>query len=277
MKLTKVLIGLVIVALIGSASGLALAHKRRAAKSIINKIERRGTLVVAAGIFEPWVTCSTQGTLIGYEIDLAKKIAEDMGVEVEFVPVQWRYIQWGLLADQFDIIVSYGVNAERALRVNYSSPHQEFGISIVVNTKLTVTKLAELNRSSVTIAARKGATSQTFVENMFPQTTVLTFETAPEIQNAVVAGTAHAAAVYEPNQVEWLEDYPDTLYSPFEQTFDKIAGAIALRKGDADAVNFFNSWVATNKSNGWLQERHQYWFNTREWVDQIAADASQCQ
>ena len=277
MKLTKVLIGLVIVALIGSASGLALAHKRRAAKSIINKIERRGTLVVAAGIFEPWVTCSTQGTLIGYEIDLAKKIAEDMGVEVEFVPVQWRYIQWGLLADQFDIIVSYGVNAERALRVNYSSPHQEFGISIVVNTKLTVTKLAELNRSSVTIAARKGATSQTFVEKMFPQTTVLTFETAPEIQNAVVAGTAHAAAVYEPNQVEWLEDYPDTLYSPFEQTFDKIAGAIALRKGDADAVNFFNSWVAANKSNGWLQERHQYWFNTREWVDQIAADASQCQ
>ena len=276
MQTKKLFFGLTLVALIGSVSGFALAHYPAPA-SVIEEIQMRGALKAAASIFEPWVMCNTQGELIGYEIDVARKIAEDMGVEIEFVPTLWSYIQWGLLATQFDIIASYGIDAERALVVNYSSPHQEFGIALVVNTALEVTTLEELNSADVTIAARRGATSQAFIEKMFPEATLLTFETDAELEGAVVRCTAQAVAIYEPNQVKWLEDYPDTLYSPFAQTFDKVAGAIALRKGDVDGVNFFNSWVAAHTSNGWLQERRRYWFETREWKDQVAVDASHCQ
>ncbi len=48
--------------------------------------------------------------------------------------------------------------------------------------------------------------------------------------------------------------------------------AIALRKGDLDGLNFFDSWIAQHTSNGWLDERRRYWFETREWEDRLESD-----
>ena len=45
-----------------------------------------------------------------------------------------------------------------------------------------------------------------------------------------------------------------------------------MRKGDLDTLNFFNSWIEVNKANGWLEQRRQYWFETREWADLVATD-----
>ena len=48
---------------------------------------------------------------------------------------------------------------------------------------------------------------------------------------------------------------------------------MAIRKGDLDTLNFFNSWIAANEADGWLAQRRQYWFETREWADQVATDS----
>ena len=45
-----------------------------------------------------------------------------------------------------------------------------------------------------------------------------------------------------------------------------------MRKGDLDTLNFFNTWIAANTASGWLEQRSQYWFQTREWADQVATD-----
>jgi len=42
-----------------------------------------------------------------------------------------------------------------------------------------------------------------------------------------------------------------------------------LRKGDPDALNFFNNWIAHHWRSGWLQERHDYWFKTQDWAGQV--------
>lgn len=47
---------------------------------------------------------------------------------------------------------------------------------------------------------------------------------------------------------------------------------MAIRKGDLDTLNFFNGWIAANKANGWLEQRRQYWFETADWMDQVATD-----
>ena len=46
--------------------------------------------------------------------------------------------------------------------------------------------------------------------------------------------------------------------------------AFALRKGDPDGLNFFNNWIQENHANGWLKERHNYWFTTRDWAGLVA-------
>ena len=47
----------------------------------------------------------------------------------------------------------------------------------------------------------------------------------------------------------------------------------ALRKGDADALNFFSNWILVNRSNGWLKERHDFWFKGKSaWSDMVALE-----
>ena len=45
-----------------------------------------------------------------------------------------------------------------------------------------------------------------------------------------------------------------------------------MRKGDHDALNFFNGWIAVRHADGWLEQRSHYWFETHEWADQVATD-----
>ena len=82
MRLKASLFGLVVSALLLSASGSAWATS----DSVINKIQLHEVMKVGVSLFEPWTMCNTDGELIGYEIDLAKKLAEDIGVQRRICP-----------------------------------------------------------------------------------------------------------------------------------------------------------------------------------------------
>jgi polar amino acid transport system substrate-binding protein len=56
---------------------------------------------------------------------------------------------------------------------------------------------------------------------------------------------------------------------PTEKNLTTRDLAMAIRKGDPDALNFFNNWITVHQSDGWLAKRHAYWFDTREWADQV--------
>lgn len=66
-----------------------------------------------------------------------------------------------------------------------------------------------------------------------------------------------------------MVDNPDTLYLPIEGTFTFEPIGFAVRKGDVDTLNYFNSWIRIVESEGWLADRKQYWFGTRDWADQV--------
>jgi polar amino acid transport system substrate-binding protein len=45
---------------------------------------------------------------------------------------------------------------------------------------------------------------------------------------------------------------------------------MAVRKGDPDFLNFLNNWIFLRARDGWLEQQHAYWFDTRDWADQVA-------
>ena len=198
-----------------------------------------------------------------------------MGVEVEFARTNWTYIISELIAEEFDVIISgMTILPERNLKVNFTSPYNSSGVYLVANTEQTadLETLADFNSSDVTLATRRGASSVSFVENTFPDATLLLFDTDNAVLQSVVAGDAHAAAAFATTRTTWVEAHPETLNLPFEEPFASEVGAIAVRKGDLDTLNFFNTWIAANTASGWLEQRSQYWFQTREWADQVATD-----
>ena len=106
-------------------------------ESVIETIKKRGKLMVGMSTFVPWAMRNKQGELIGFEIDVAKKVAEDMGVDIEFVPTQWSGIIPALIAGKFDVIIGgMSVTPQRNLTINFTTPYAHSGMGIAASKKL---------------------------------------------------------------------------------------------------------------------------------------------
>ena len=245
---------------------------------MIEHVRFRGLLRVGVGNFEPWVICDRNGDLIGYEIDLARRLAEDIGVRIEFVRMNWSYIIPALVDGRFDVIVSgMSITPARSLLVNFSEPYSEFGTTIVANVGLTLgfANIEDFNRASVTFAARRGTTAEALVKRKFPEAMLLSFDTETEVLDAVTSGEAHATAADQVMAARLVHEHPNVLHRPFDTLFDQLPQAIAMRRSDGDALNYLDSWVRHYRVNGWLAERWHYWFETRDWEALAASGSAQ--
>ncbi len=277
MRRKHVVSGLVVVALVVGVNTPAMAQifPWWSFDSVLDEIQDRGTIRVGLGLFEPWSLCNNDGELVGFEIDVATKLATDMGVEVEFARTNWSYIISSLIAEDFDAIISgMTILPSRNLRINFTSPYNMTGVYLVANTAQTMDleTLEDFNSADVTIGTRRGASSIPAIENVFPNAMIELFDTDNEILDAVVAGDVHAAAAFATTRNSWVEANPDTLHLPSDDAFGSEALAMGIRKGDLDTLNFLNGWITVNEASGWLEQRRQYWFEGTDWEDQRATD-----
>jgi len=276
MKLGRWLLALAaVLGILGIAGNRAMAQDIRqdlAATSVIEEIKKRGVLRVGLSTFVPWAMRDKEGKLIGFEIDVANKLAEDMGVTIESVPTSWDGIIPALLAGKFDVIISgMSITPSRNLTVNFTDPYANTETVIVANQALagSFKTLEDFNKSEVTIADRRGATTATLAEKVWPKATHLLFDEEGQSLQELLNGKAHAVLASVPSPALWLEQYPDVLFVPDIPALEKTVESFAIRKGDPDALNFFNNWILVNTVNGWLGERHSYWFMGRAWKDQV--------
>ena len=243
--------------------------------SVIEEVQERGVLRVGVGLPEPWSFCNEDGELIGFDIDVATKIAGDIGVEVEFVRTNWDYIIPALIAEEFDAIINdMWILPSRNLEVNFTAPYNTTGTYLVANIAGTpdLATPASFNSPDIRLATRRGSAPVQFIANVFPNATVALFDTDSEVLEAVVAGDVDAAAAFGTTRLVWVAAHPDVLHLPFAEPFAFYLGAIAVRKGDLDTLNFFDGWIAANEADGWLEQRRQYWFETLNRADQAATD-----
>ena len=256
------------------ASAPAVAQDVRqsiAAESVIESIKRQGVIRIGLSTFTPWSMRALNGDLIGFEPDVGRKLAADMGVDVEFVPTTWDGIIPALLAGKFDVIISgMSITPQRNLTVNFTDAYAYSGMTILANRQLTEGfGLEDLDDPDVTFSARRGAVPAAVIAERFPNAELLLFDDEGAVVQEVLNGNAHATMASEPLPSREARSYPDILHIPFEVLFNQLGEGFALRKGDPDALNFFNNWIAHYWRTGWLQERHDYWFTTEDWSSQV--------
>lgn len=240
--------------------------------STLEEILKRGTLKVGMSTFVPWAMKDKTGKLIGFEIDVATRLAEDMGVKVEFVPTKWSGIIPALLMGKFDVVIGgMGILPSRNLKVNFTIPYDYTGMSMVASK--TVAKgfdsLEDFNKPEVVIAARLGSTAVTATQKYLPKAQIRMFDDEAQAYQEVVNGRAHAVVGSAPTPAFQAIKHPDKLFMPLSATFTKEPIGFALRKGDIDTLNYFNNWIRYVESEGWLKEKKAYWFETKAWESQI--------
>lgn len=262
---------LVAAALLLAMSGVALAGKLQqelTSESTIEAVLKRGSLKVGMDTFVPWAMKDKTGKLVGFEIDVATRLAEDMGVKVEFVPTKWSGIIPALITGKFDVIIGgMGILPKRNLKVNFSIPYDYTGMSMVAHKEKAkgLSSLADFNRPGIILAAKLGATSAIAAQKYMPQAELRQFDSEAQVYQELLNGRVHAAVGSAPTPAFYAVEYPDKLFMPLDGNFTKEPIGFALRKGDFDTLNFFNNWIRLVTAEGWLQERKHYWFETKDW------------
>ncbi len=257
---------------LGTAGYAATTQQDVAGRSTIETIKKKGILKVGMDIFQPWAMKDKTGNFIGFEIDVATRLAADMGVAVEFVPTAWSGIIPALLTGKFDVIIGgMGITAQRALQVNFSNPYDYSGMGIVAHKGLAAgfTSLESFNRPDVQIAVKLGTTAVTAAKKFLPKATLRMFDTEPQAYQELRNGKVHAVVGMAPRPTYEAVEYGDSLFLPIQGTFTQEPIGFALRKGDPDTLAFFNSWITIVGLEGWLKERHDYWFSTKEWAGMV--------
>lgn len=248
------------------------AQQQLSSESVIETIKKRGALKVGMSTFVPWAMRDKNGELVGFEIDVAKKVAADMDVDVEFVPTSWDGIIPALIAGKFDVIIGgMSVRPQRNLTINFTIPYAHSGMGIAANKAMAADMKwpDDYDSADVTFSCRRGATSCNDVDRLFPKATVRRFDDDVQAFQEVLNGNAHAVLSSYPKPVEWASGNPEHIFLPTTDNLSQGDEAFGLRKGDPDALNFFSNWILVNTTNGWLEERHHYWFKTRDWEGQV--------
>ena len=241
-------------------------------ESTIEQALKRGTLKIGFSTFLPWAMKDKTGKFIGFEIDVATRLAEDTGLKPEFVPTKWSGIIPALLTGKFDVIIGgMSIRPQRNLKVNFTIPYDYAGQAIVAHKEKAAgfSKLEDFNKPGVIIAARLGATPAAAAKKYLPQAELKLFDDESQAIQELLNGRVHAVVASAPMPAFQAIKNSDKLFTPFEGTFTKEPIGFAVRKSDFDTLNYFNNWIRVVEAEGWLAERKHYWFETRDWEDQV--------
>ncbi|MGW8209270.1 MAG: transporter substrate-binding domain-containing protein, partial [Syntrophobacteria bacterium] len=220
-------------------------QKQLIAESTIETIIKRGVLRVGMSTFVPWAMKDKTGKFIGFEIDVATRLARDTGVEVEFIPTKWDGIIPALLTGKFDVIIGgMTIRPDRNLKVNFTIPYDYSGQTICAHQKLAAgfKQPEDFNRADVILGARLGSTSVPAIRRVMPKAELRLFPEEPQLYQELLNGKLHGVVASLPTPAYQAIKYPDTLFAITEPFSRELIG-FAVRKGDLDTLNYFNSWI----------------------------------
>ncbi len=236
-------------------------------RGVLQEAVERGTLRVGFSSFVPWAMQDKTGKYIGFEIDVAERLAKDFDLELEILPTRWSGIIPALLTGKFDMIIS-GLSSTpaRSLRVNFTIPYDHTVIEAVGRKdKLGESKnFADFDKPETVVAVRTGTTAATAAKLTLPKATMRYFDEEASAVQEMHSGRAHMLFTSSPLGSFEVLAKPEELRHVAESVFPQPI-SIAIRKGDADTINALNAWILNLEAQGWLKERRQYWFESREW------------
>ena len=228
--------------------------------SQLAEIVKRGRLVVGMELkFKPFEYTDDKGQALGLDVDLARRVAKDLGVELEIKDMEWTGLIPALQAGKIDLIIS-GLTGtpERAKAVTFTDPYFSTGLCALLSTQRApdVSGVDQLDDPKRILAVKTGTTADIVATARFPKARINRYKDETACVAEVASGRADAFFYDQLSIAEHARQNPGTtkaLLTPF--TYEPFC--IALRKGDFDLWQWLQFFLAYHKADGYLEALRQ--------------------
>ncbi|MBX3578714.1 MAG: transporter substrate-binding domain-containing protein [Rhizobiaceae bacterium] len=237
----------------------ALASMSAAHAQTTDEIVKRGKILIGV-CTEAVPVCflDDKQESVGFEIDLAKMLAERMGVELELVQVPGASRIQYLLAGKVDILIAFlGVTPERALQVDYSQPYFISDSNVLASADVAISSYEDLK--NLRVAVVRGTTSDRFLTKKLGEGAVLRFDDTPSMYQALISGQIDVVTDTLLNAAQMMKQNESIKLEKKFAMFSQING-IAIRRDNQNLLNWLNSFVGFAKASGELGVMYEKWF-----------------
>ncbi|MBO8163612.1 MAG: transporter substrate-binding domain-containing protein [Brevibacillus sp.] len=233
-------------------------------QSRLDAILERGYIRVGTtGDYKPFTYLNPEtNEFEGYDIDAAKLLGQQLGVEVRFVQTSWPTLMDDLLADKFDIAVG-GItrNVERQKKAHLSQGYIRFGKSplIRLEDKDRFKSLADIDQPDVKIGVNPGGTNEKFVRANIKNAQVIVVENNLEIPKMVAEGKVDVMITDNIEAMLYAKE-DNRLYAALtDQPFTIDEKGYLMHRGDLIFQNWIELWMDEMKLKGQFDNLHKKW------------------
>ena len=243
-----------------SSKDTAASTASSATLNKLDSIQKSGKLVVALeGAWQPWSYHDSSDTLVGYDVEVSRAIAEKLGVEPEYVESDWDSLFAGLDAGRYDMVCNgVEVTEERAKTYAFTTPYG------YIHTALAVRKDNEEIHSFEDLKGKTTANSlaSTYMELAESYgATVQGIDTLEETIQLLTAGRIDATLNADVSFYDYLNVHPEADFKLVAQTAEASHVAIPVLKSEDTAyLDALNTAIEELRADGTLKTLSEKYF-----------------
>jgi len=248
-------------AAIGLGAALTAFAPFASAQSVAD-IKKKGEITIGMLVdFPPYGTTNAKNEPDGYDADVAKLLAKDLGVKANIVPVTGPNRIPFLLTNKVDVLVaSLAVTPERAKQVDFSVPYAAATVVLYGLKKETMASPADLKGKRIGVA--RASTQDVALTAVAPEgTEIRRFDDDASGMQALLSGQIDALGCSTTVAAQIAKRAPANTYENKFVLRQQVMG-IVTRPGQTELMKTLNDFVARNKANGELGKLYQKWLGT---------------
>ena len=224
----------VVLAVFMLASVLTMAVSAKGSDDLLKTIQERGTMIVGLeGDWAPWSYVDENDELTGYDVEVAKAIADKLGVEIQIVPGEWDGLFAGMDAGRYDMVVNgVEVTEERADKYDFSTPYAYIRTALIVkgdNDSIKTFEDLKGKKTANSIASTYMNLAESYGATCYGVSTL--DETLTMVLQGRVDATLNAIVSF----TDYMAQHPDSNLKVVATTEEASNVAIPMRKGDETA------------------------------------------
>ncbi len=222
----------------------------------LQEILDRGSIRVGTtgDFYMSWKDPET-GKRSGFDIELTTKLAEDMGVEVEFVTTDWTSLVSGLSAGRYDITTGASYTAGRARSASYTIPIVSIGTVALVREadQETYASWDRINQPDVIVAVRQGAMVEEYASDLVPNARISAIASPASAYAEVVSRRADVVLASLVDAAEHLAGGSTLRSAPVEPQNVNFVGLL-VQQGHTELRSFVDAWIRAQECSGYLSD-----------------------